>query len=64
MQMNLKSDMNKLYCCYSVDLKNFLTSNGVRYELCALNPNNNRMFWAYLRCGLLDNLLSEWSNRK
>ena len=56
--------MNNLYCCYSVDLRNFLTSNGVKYEICALNPNNNQMFWAYLRNKLLDELLTQWSSVK
>lgn len=53
-----------LFCCYSIKLRNFLTDNGIRYELCALNPNNNRMFWVYIRDARLDELLSQWSRDK
>lgn len=56
--------MNKLYCCYSVQVRDYLYKNGVKYDLCALNPNTNNMFWAYIRTERLDKLLNEWSNRK
>ena len=56
--------MRKIFCCYSVDLKHFLSNNGIRYDLCALNPNNSHMFWAYVRNEKLDKFLNEWSNRK
>jgi hypothetical protein len=56
--------MNKLYCCYSVDLRNFLQKKHVKYEICGLNPNNKRMFWVYIRDEKLNNLLTEWSNLK
>ena len=55
--------MCSLFCCYSAELKNFLTKNGIRYEICALNPNTNNMFWAYLRNDKLDKLLTDWSKR-
>lgn len=53
-----------LYCCYSLKLRDFLKDNGVRYELCALNPNNQKMFWIYIRNDSLDALLTKWSERK
>lgn len=52
-----------LYCCYSVGLRDFLKSNGVRYKLVAQNPNSNNIFWVYVRNQKLDNLLSKWSAR-
>lgn len=27
-----------LYCCYSVKLRDFLQSNGLKYKISALNP--------------------------
>lgn len=55
--------MSLLYFCYSAELKNYLSSHGMRYEVCALNPNNHQMFWAYMRCDKLDDALNEWSRR-
>ena len=59
-----EENMGSLYCCYSVELRNFLSNNGIKYELCALNPNSKNMFWVYMRNKQLDKLLDEWSNRK
>lgn len=56
--------MNKLYCCYSVQVRDYLYKNGVKYDICALNPNTNNMFWAYIRTERLDKLLNEWSSGK
>lgn len=56
--------MGKLYCCYSVDLRNFLKNNNVMYEICGLNPNNHQMFWVYIRDEKLNELLTEWPNTK
>ena len=55
--------MNKkhIYCCYSLELRNFFTKHGVRYEVVGLNPNNNQMFWAYIRTDKLNNILNLWT---
>lgn len=53
---------DRLYCCYSLNLRNFLMTRGIRYELCALNPNSHAMFWVYLRNEKLDTALAEWTN--
>lgn len=50
-----------LYCCYSIELRNFLKANGVRYKLVAQNPNSKNIFWVYVRNNELDSLLSKWS---
>lgn len=61
-------DINKkdveLYCCYSLNLREFLYNNGVRYKLAALNPNSKSLFWVYVKNEKLDKLLSEWSANK
>lgn len=55
---------SKLYCCYSLNLRKFLESKGLRYELAALNPNSQKLFWVYMRTEQLDSLLDEWSAKK
>lgn len=50
-----------LYCCYSLNLRNFLYNNGLRYKLCALNPNSQKRFWVYIKDEKLNALLNEWS---
>lgn len=54
----------ELYCCYSLNLRNFLYKNGLRYKLAALNPNSNELFWVYIKDKKLDELLTEWSSTK
>ena len=53
-----------LYCCYSLNLRNFLYKNGLRYKLAALNPNSQELFWVYIKDKKLDKLLTEWSSAK
>lgn len=52
----------ELYCCYSLNLRDFLHENGLRYKLCALNPNSQKRFWVYIKDEKLDMLLNEWSS--
>lgn len=54
----------ELYCCYSLNLRNYLYSNGLRYKLAALNPNSNELFWVYVKDKKLDELLTKWSSEK
>lgn len=56
--------MRKLFCCYNIEKRNYLFQRGIKYDLCALNPNTNNMFWAYIRNEKLDKVLNEWSNEK
>ena len=52
-----------LYCCYSMNLRNYLYQHGLRYELAALNPNSKKLFWVYIKTEKLDKLLTEWSTK-
>lgn len=61
--MNNKDNV-ELYCCYSLNLREFLYNNGVRYKLAALNPNSKSLFWVYVKTEKLDKLLTEWSANK
>ena len=54
----------ELYCCYSLPLRNYLRDNGLRYILCALNPNNKKLFCIYLINEKLNALLDRWSANK
>ena len=57
-------DNVELYCCYSLNLREFLYKNGLRYKLAALNPNSKSLFWVYVKNEKLDKLLDEWSTNK
>lgn len=54
----------ELYCCYSLNQRNFLHENGLRYKLAALNPNSQKLFWVYVKDEKLNNLLDRWSKNK
>ena len=63
--METINDKNiELYCCYSLNLRNYLYENGLRYKLAALNPNSKGLFWIYVKCEKSDKLLNEWSANK
>lgn len=65
MEINKTNKKNiKLYCCYSLNLRNYLYENGLRYELAALNPNSKSLFWVYIKDEKLDRLLNDWSANK
>ena len=53
-----------VFYCYSLKLRDHLTKHGCRYFLCALNPNNKRMFWAYCRSDELDAAIDLWDSAK
>jgi len=50
-----------IYCCYSLNLRNFLYQHGVKYKIAALNPNNQKLFWIYIKDKKLDKYLTEWT---
>lgn len=54
----------QLYTCYSLNLRNYLYSNGLKYKLAARNPNSNKLFWVYIKDEKLDELLVKWGTKK
>lgn len=54
----------QLYTCYSLNLRNYLNDNGLKYKLAARNPNSNRLFWVYVKNTQLNDLLTQWANKK
>ena len=57
-------DNVQLYTCYSLNLRNYLYHNGLKYKLAARNPNSNKLFWVYVKDKKLDELLAMWSAKK
>lgn len=53
-----------LYCCYSIPLRDYLINNGLKYEICAKNPNNNNFMWIFVRTAKLNELLNKWSEKR
>ena len=60
--LSINMNDSKLYCCFSVPLRDFLIKNGLRYEICACSPKTGNMMWVFIRTPLLNKLLSEWSS--
>ena len=58
--------MKRIFCCYSLNLRKYLTECGIPYDICGLAPNDekHKMFWGYVRDERLDKALSEWSKNK
>ena len=54
---------NKLFPCYSVPMRDYLSSKGIRYELVGLHPESKNMFWVYIKSPQLNKALAEWSNK-
>lgn len=57
------NDVN-LYTCYSLNLRNYLYQNGVKYKLAAKNPNSDKLFWIYIKNAKLDELLTKWATKE
>lgn len=54
--------MNRIFCCYSCELRDYLLSNGMRYDVVGLNPNSHRMFWGFIKTAELNKLLNSWND--
>lgn len=57
-------EQKRIYCCYSLNLKNYLSENGIRYEIEALSKSTRKTFWLYIIDDKLNQLLQEWTIRK
>lgn len=52
---------SKLFPCYSIPMRDFFYSKGIRYELVGLHPESKKMFWVYIKDQKLRNAMQEWS---
>ena len=50
--------------CYSLEQRRFLTKRNIKYEVVGLNPNNQQMFWVYIRNNELNDALNLWTAMK
>jgi hypothetical protein len=50
----------ELFSCYSVPLRNFLSSKGIRYKITAMHPETRKVFWVYIKNEQLIKYLNKW----
>lgn len=55
---------SKIFCCYSLELRNYLLMNNFRYEVVGLNPTSKKMFWGFYKDKKLNETLKKWSRLK
>lgn len=60
--INMKE--NKLFPCYSIPMRDYFTSKGIKYELVGLHPTSHDMFWVYIKTNELKKAMQEWSQNK
>ena len=51
---------SKLFVCYSIPLKEYLSKNNIKYELVGLSPTTKKMFWVYIKNDILSMYLNKW----
>ena len=57
--VNIKQ--SKLFPCYSIPMRDYFTSKGIKYELVGLHPKSKDMFWVYIKTSKLEKAMQEWS---
>ncbi|MFR5021568.1 MAG: hypothetical protein ACLUCA_04580 [Mediterraneibacter gnavus] len=55
---------SKIFCCYSLELRNYLLKNNFKYEVVGLNPTSKKMFWGFIKNKQLNETLEKWSRLK
>ena len=55
---------NKLYKCYSPNLKKFLCDNGLKYDMVCKDIKNDKTCWVWIQTSTLSKLLLQWSKNK
>lgn len=51
---------NKNFYCYSIQLKDFLSLQGIRYITCSRHYKSGNRFWVYPNSTALDDALVKW----
>lgn len=54
----------RIFCCFSIPLKDFLSSQDIKYDVCALNEKTHKTMWLYIKDEKLDIALNLWSLSK
>lgn len=55
---------SKLFYCYSVQMKDFLKSQGLSFICKGVNPKNNRVFFIFQKSDLLNEKIKLWNEVK
>ena len=53
---------SKLLLCYSIPMRDYFASKGIKYELVGLHPKSHDMFWIYIKTIELEEAMNEWSS--
>lgn len=53
---------SKLFPCYSIPMRDYFASKGIKYELVGLHPKSHDMFWIYIKTIELEEAMNEWSS--
>ena len=53
---------SKLFPCYSLPMRDFFMSKGIKYELVGLHPKSHDMFLIYIKTSELEKAMNEWSS--
>jgi len=54
----------ELFPCYSFNLKDFLTSKGIKYKLVGLHPQSKMQFFVYIDNDEFKLAMKEWNDSK
>lgn len=54
---------SKIFPCYSVAMRDFFISKGIRYELVGLHPDTHNMFWIFIKDQKLIKAMEEWAKK-
>jgi len=54
----------RLFYCYSKNLKGFIESNGIRFESKGIHPKSKRPYYLYFVTQDLDKVLKRWEQYK
>ena len=60
-RLGLQLKTSRLFPCYSIPMRDYLTNLGIRYELVGLHPVTYNMFWVYVKDDKLSEALKNWS---
>ena len=53
---------SKLFPCYSIPMRDYFASKGIKYELVGLHRKSHDMFWVYIKPIELEEAMNEWSS--
>jgi len=55
---------DRIFYCYSINLKTFLVDNGEKYISKEIHKKTNKTFWCFFGTENLNRLLSIWRDKR